>query len=162
MKKVFLSFVLIMVSNIANANSFDSFVGEYTLVGSPTVQKVGSFKECLRFGFLRLTGFSVIQDTKGYNQSHMLHFNNQSGWSGHPVMDFDDLTPSFHNYAKTSGSDVLAQNEYTSIFNNRTEQLLVSIEKNGSEFLLNVTESYVENGQLIARCAYSANLDKVP
>jgi hypothetical protein len=170
MKNLVLSLLFLFATN-AMANSFDSFVGEYTVVGKPSITKSGNVKECLRFGFQYLTGLSVISDSKGYNQSHVLHFNFNGGsighgWSGFPVMDFN-YKNDFGNggsYAKTTGDANKAVSEYTawgrSSDVNDSTPLIVSIQKNGNQFVLNVSESYIRNSVTVSNCSYVANLSK--
>lgn len=165
MKIAFL-LVTILAPALAHANPFDAFVGEYSLAAKPAIEKSGNVRECIRFGIDYMTGFSVIIDTKGYRQSHLLHFNFDGtmgrGWMGHPIADYTDKDEFGFggNYAKTSGNENLALNEYTSWDAHHRNPLFVSIERSGSQFLLNLDESYVDNAQTTSRCHYRVLLNK--
>jgi hypothetical protein len=96
MKRSLLAFALLFTSS-AFANPFDNFIGDYNVTGTPTISSTGTVdtaKQCIRFNFHYLTGFSVEADTKSNSfTSDMLYFRttggvSSSGWSGHPVMDF--------------------------------------------------------------------------
>jgi hypothetical protein len=157
-----LSILFLFLSAQAFANPFDSFVGEYSIVGKPVIQKSGAAKSCIRFAFEDLVGFSVIADTKGYKQSHMLHFNFDGnlghGWMGHPVMDFTDQ----YEYAKTTGDSSFVQNEYSAVedINFGHQPLVVSIENKGNQYVLIVRDSLIKSSQVLASCFYQAMLVK--
>jgi hypothetical protein len=165
MKSVFVFLVFLISAAAASANPFDSFPGEYSVVGTPVIQKSGEARECIRFGFQYLVGFSVIADTTGYHQSYMLHFNFNggsigTGWFGHPIMDYGDPLDTSSTYAKTTGDSNLAQNEWTSTVGQNSEPLIVSIQRDGRQFILKMTESYIEKGVVAASCLYQATLVK--
>ncbi|MBO9666521.1 MAG: hypothetical protein J7501_06865 [Bdellovibrio sp.] len=160
MKKIFLFLSVFMTAMVSKANSFDQFVGEYSIVGAPLAQKSGSARGCIRFGFDKMIGLSVIADTEGYKQSHMLHFNVSTGWFGHPIMDFNDLTSNSGSYAKTTGGTDFAQNEWTSVSGDNSTPLFVSIQKDGNQYILKMTESYIEKGNNVGSCYYQATLIK--
>jgi hypothetical protein len=156
----------LMATSVALANPFDAFVGDYTLVGKSVIQKSGSARECIRFNFENLVGFSVVADTAGYQQTHMLHFvfdgTSGHGWFGHPVMEYNYKNEfgTGGSYAKTSGDQNIAKNEYTTWSNNSIEPLTVSIQRSGSQYLLLMTEVYSRNSQVEASCTYQATLNK--
>lgn len=160
-------FAFALIGSAAQANPFDNFIGEYSISGSPKIEKYGSARECIRFTFESLKGFSVIADTNGYRQTHMLHFNIDSpsigkGWMGHPVMEYD-YKNEFGiggSYAKTSGDSNFAQNEFTSWDVHSSAPLVVSIQRDGGNYRLRMKESQVDNGQLKAACSYEATLIK--
>lgn len=140
LKNFILALALVSTSS-AMANSFDNFVGDYAIFGKPTIKASGTAKECIRFGFQYLTGFTVSPDTNGYHQTYMLHFNFNGGsigrgWMGHPIMDYDDKNEygTGGSYAKTTGDATMARNEYTtwgvSSGVSESEPLVVSIQHN--------------------------------
>ena len=153
-------------ASAAMANPFDSFVGNYSIVGTPIIQKSGDSRECVRFGFEYLKGFSVIVDTNGYHQTHDLRFNFSGasighGWSGYPAADFNDQVPGGAiSYAKTTGDANLAQNESFSGGRQTSEQLIISIQHQGDQYLLKVRENDNRASQTFGACFYQATLTK--
>lgn len=161
------SFVILLASlsaSVAFANPFDSFIGNYAVVGQPTVHADGNVRECVRFDFAQLDGFSVVADKTGYNQTHVLRFQSDNDHlvSSHPVMEYNYTEPMGHggSYAKTSGDGTSAKNEYTDWGNGTQRSLTVTIQKSGTQFLLVMTEVDSENSQSMASCTYSAVLAK--
>lgn len=146
----------------AFANSFDGFIGKYKTSGTPTIQNQNA-KFCNRFNFKSITGLEVKADTAGYKQSHVLYILNPSGWSGHPVMDFLDkseFNPSVGSYAKTTGSADVASNDWGSFGMEENERLVVSIKKNGNNFIFTMAEELVSKGSVVAACYYQVGLQK--
>ncbi|MGZ3693070.1 MAG: hypothetical protein ACXWQO_02465 [Bdellovibrionota bacterium] len=164
--KIFLILAGFLSANAAMANPFDSFVGEYSLVGKPVIEKTGNARECVRFAIESMIGFSVTADTKGYQQTHVLHFNFDGkmgrGWMGHPVMEYN-YTDDFRtggSYAKTTGDANLAQNELTLWTKDTTNPLLVSLGRSGNQIKLVVDEKFIRKAQLESRCLYQITLVK--
>jgi hypothetical protein len=162
MKSLFVAAVL-LISTSAFANSFDQFVGEFKISGSPQIRSENA-KFCNRFNFKNIVGIKVEKNTNGYQQSHMIYFQNPTGWAGHPVMDFT-FTNDFKiggSYAKTSGSDHSASNEYGTWGSNRDykETIRVILTESGSSFNLKVVEALWENIAPTAACYYEVQLTK--
>lgn len=162
-----------VVGSSAMANPFDSFVGEYSIVGVPQIQKSGSAKECIRFDFPHLVGISVIRDTGGYRQSNVVRFHHAggmgTGWSGHPIMDYNNNLGGspmkcVGDSAVTTGDVIEAQNIWSqcggTISVTFYETLSVSLANVGGQYLVKMIESYIENGQTVATCNYLARLSK--
>jgi hypothetical protein len=152
-----------LFSAAAFANPFDGFIGEYKVNGSPQITN-NNAKWCNRFDFKNITGLKVEKDTSGYQQSHVIYIQKPNGWSGHPTMDFS-YTNDLKNggsYAKTSGSNALASNEYGTWGLNpiQNETLTVSIEKSAAGYTFNMAEVLYENSVLTAACYYRAQLTK--
>lgn len=162
MKSLFI-IATFLISATASANSFDDFVGEYKVTGSPQITNDNA-KWCNRFDFKNIVGLKVEKNTDGYQQSHMIYIQKPNGWSGHPTMDFS-YTNEFKNggtYAKTSGSSALASNEYGTwgVNPNQKETLIVSIEKSAAGYTFKMAEALYKNSVLTAACYYQVQLTK--
>ena len=119
-------------------------------------------KNCIRFNFLNLTGFTVEIDTKSNAfTSNMLYFKIPNGWSGHPISDYSNGPLS---YARTIGDSNTAVNEWIqggAIGNQiHTESLKISLIRNGNNILLEMIESYFKDNNVLASCTYTAVLNK--
>jgi len=145
---------------VAFANQFDNFIGEYKT--SSQVQIIKNAKWCNRFNFKEIVGLKVEANTQGYEQSHVLYILNPHGWSGLPVMNYDqkgDFMTS-PNWARTTGSANLASNEWGSLVGDEKETLTVSIEKTGLDYTFSMVEALNENSVLTASCSYQVKLVK--
>ena len=163
--KLLIAIMVSLLASAAYANPFDSFVGNYAIVGAPIIQKSGNVRECVRFGFEYLKGFSVIADTNGYYQTHDLQFKFSGGsighgWMGYPAADFNDQTPDSMNSAKTTGDANAAQNESFSAWNHSSDDLIISIQHQGSQYALTVRETSVDESKAPGVCFYQATLTK--
>lgn len=151
--KFLLTAFSLFLSISAFGNSFDGFIGEYKVSGTPSI-KAEKTKFCNRFDFKSIKGFEVKSDSTGYKQSHVLYFMNRNGWSGHPVMDYVDTAGS---YAKTTGSSDWASNEWGS-GTPENEKLTVTLSKKEATYLLTMSEELVSKGTVIAACYYQVSL----
>ena len=161
--KILLSALFLISSASAFANEFDNFVGDYTVSGAPTIN-ADRATFCNHLDFKNLTGLTIAQDTKGYKQSHMIHFINASGWYGAPVMDFD-YTNDWHSggsFAKTTGNATSATNVEGSWGTNpiTRDTVTITIEKTGGGYALSMQQAHFENSSLSAACYYQVALTK--
>ena len=166
-RKLLIVAISFLSASVALANPFDSFVGNYSIVGAPIIQKSGAASECVRFGFEYLTGFAVIADSKtGYHQTHDLRFNFSGGsighgWSGYPAADYyDNVEGGAINFQKTTGDANLAQNESFQGGGQSSEQLIISIQRQGAQYLLTATDTSTDASRTPAVCFYQATLTK--
>lgn len=142
----------------AFANPFDSFVGKYKVDGTVSVKNHNA-KACIRYGLPKITGVEVKPDTNGYKQSHVIYLLNSSGWSGLPVMQYEDKSDfdSTVYYARVSGGSNSASNVWGSTAAEHYQDKF-SIERSGTNLTFNFSEEYVVNGTVTAGCYYQAKL----
>lgn len=161
--KSFLLASAFLVSTSVFANSFDNFIGEYKVSGSPVI-KMENAKWCNRFNFQKIVGLKVEVNTQGLNQSHIIYFQDQSGSYGYPAMDYNYTNDygTGGGYAKSTGTSNSASNEYGiwSINPNQKETTGLTVENVGTGYVVYLTEAYYENTTLVAACYYQVNLTK--
>lgn len=144
----------------AFANPFDSFVGKYKLEGKVQIKSFNA-KACIRHAIPNLTGIEVKQDTKGYKQSHMIYLHNPSGWSGRPVMQYEDrpdyLNPSTVYISKVQGGVNFAELiESSNAKEFHADKF--SLERQADKIVFKFAEEYIKNGTVDAGCYYQATL----
>jgi hypothetical protein len=156
MKILILSSLLFSIS--AFANPFDSFVGKYKVEGPVNVKNYNA-KACIRYGLPNITGIEVKTDTNGYKQSHLIYLISSTGWSGLPVMQYEDRSDfdSTIFYARISGGSSTASNTWGSTAMEHYEDKF-SFERAGSSLTFNFSEEYVVNGKINAGCYYQVQL----
>jgi hypothetical protein len=144
----------------AFANPFDAFVGKFTLDGKVQIRNFNA-KACIRYGIPNLTGIEVKQDTNGYKQSHLIYLNNPSGWSGLPIMQYEDrpdyLNPSIVYISKVQGGANFAELVETSNSNEYYADKF-SLKRTANKIIFNFTEEYIKNNSIEAGCYYQAIL----
>ncbi len=149
-----------LLSVQAFANPFDGFVGKYALAGKVHIKNLNA-KGCIRYGIPQMTGIEVKQDTKGYKQSHVVYIVTASGWSGLPVMQYEDrpdyLNPSVVYVSKVQGNANYAE----LVQGSNAKQYFAdrfSFERKAGQIIFNFSEEYTKEGKLQAACYYQATL----
>jgi hypothetical protein len=159
--KVIFTAATILFSASAFANPFDKFVGHYKVNGSPQITNE-SAKFCNRFDFKNVVRVRVERNSSGYQQTHLVYIENQTGWSVHPLTEFEytDELKLGGSYARTTGTDYSATNEYGAWSTNpdKKETLIIQLDRTSFGLVFSMNEALYENSGLKAACHYQVKL----
>ncbi len=151
-----------LISASAFANPFDTFLGNYKVVGSPHV-RIENAKFCNRFNFKNVSELAVVANSKGHKQSHLITLSTSTGWSSHPIMDFDfknQLNPTMGSFAKTSGGKDSATNEWGQYGAPENDVLSVTMKRQGNQYSFVMNEERLSQGRVVHGCYYSVDLQR--
>lgn len=158
MKTLFIFVSLFSTSSFANP--FDSFIGKFQIDGKIQIKNLNA-KACIRYSIPNLTGIEVKQDKNGYKQSHMIYLNNPNGWSGIPVMQFEDR-PDYLDQSVVYASKVQGDLNFAEVIHNSNAKEYLSddfsLERQNGKIILRFSEEAIKNNTVIAGCYYQVTV----
>jgi len=165
--KMFFLIAMFFATN-ASANPFNNFIGEYSIASAPSIEKQGNVKDCVRFGFQNIVKFSVLADSSGNAFAARFYTETPgvSGYFGYSLkqISFEKDPWGFVMWVEKNTGDANSATHESSITGTMPgsdyySEHNVSIQNMGEQFLLKVTDSYINEYQ--GSCNYQVNLKRM-